>query len=181
MVFTQVNSVPLCATLSIFFVDPGEHAMVLGGTEWEDGMRTARKKKRVGRPRSPERRPVLAARVPEQFHAQILASAAISGRNASEELMARAQQSYEWEAARGTVNAMLAEAKRITARAQKVALEQTLQERGYTKVQGIEGAAWLEPGVSASRWIFANIDPIVLQKMLDRAAMRALELAGVKS
>jgi hypothetical protein len=141
-------------------------------------MRSPAKKKRVGRPRTSRRRPVLAARVPEKFLARILASAAISGRNASEELIWRAQQSYEWEAARGTVEAMLTEARRTADATRKAALEQTLRERGYTKVRAIEGAVWFEPGVHAATWIYANVDPesrVVLQEMLDQAATRAVE------
>jgi hypothetical protein len=140
--------------------------------------KSSAKRKRVGRPRAPQRRPVLAARVPEEFHARILASAAASGRNASEELIWRAQQGYEWEAKLGTAHAMLAEARRTADAALKVPLEQTLRERGYTKVQAIEGAVWFEPGIDAPTWIFANVNAenrALLQEMLDLAAQRAIE------
>jgi Arc-like DNA binding dprotein len=140
-------------------------------------------KRRVGRPRS-KHRPVLAARVPEEFLAQLQASARAHGRNASEELIWRAQQGFEWEAKLGTAQAMLAETRRIADATLKVPLEQTLRERGYTKVQAIEGAVWFEPGVNAPTWVFANVSPesrIVLQEMLDQAATRALEKLKAQS
>jgi hypothetical protein len=134
-------------------------------------MRSSVKRRRAGRPRASQRRPVLAARVPELFHARILASAAISGRNASEELIWRAEQSYEWEEARGTVQGWLAESRRTIDAAKEVPLEQTLRERGYTYVRGMNGGAWFDPGVYAIQWIAENS----MGELLERAATRALQ------
>jgi hypothetical protein len=89
-------------------------------------MRSARKKKRIGRPRAPQRRPVLAARVPEAFLARIQASARAHGRNASEELMWLAQLGLDLsealedagairEKAYSEANAVLAAAERLAA------------------------------------------------------------------
>jgi len=140
-------------------------------------MRSSAKRKRVGRSRESQRRPILAARVTEEFRARIIASAAISGRNVSEELIWRAEQSYEWEKAHGTAQAMLAGVRRATEAAKKLSLNQTLSERGYTEFKVLGGSAWFEPGVPAPRWIFApNAESrSVLQEMFDQAAMRAIE------
>jgi hypothetical protein len=143
-------------------------------------MRSSVKRKRVGRPRAPQRRPVLAARVAEEFHAQILASAAISGRNASEELIWRAQQSYEWEAKFKSQRELLRDVNRVAA----TNLHPMLRRLGYKKVDGINGTAWFEPGVDAIQWIFANVDSesrVVLQEMLDQAATRAVEKVKAQS
>jgi hypothetical protein len=58
------------------------------------------RQRQVGRPRGRVKphRPVLGARVPEEFYARIKVSAAKSGRTLSEELIWRAQQGFEWEA-----------------------------------------------------------------------------------
>jgi hypothetical protein len=137
-------------------------------------MRSSTKRKQVGRPPAPRRRPVLAARVPEEFHAQIVASAAISGRNASEELIWRAQQSYEWEAQFKSHRELLAQVNKAAA----ANLESMLRGLGYKKVHGIDGYAWFPPGVDAIQWIFATTSPesrVVLQEMFDQAAVRAIE------
>jgi hypothetical protein len=134
-------------------------------------MRSSAKRKRAGRPRAPQRRPVLAARVPEDFHARILTSAALNGRNASEELIWRAQQSFEYEARREADLKLLRDAQKMTA-------EGLLQQLGYTKVHTSSGPVWFPPGVNVIDWITATSssgDRIVLQDMLDRAAFRALE------
>src|SRR5262245_25052951 len=115
-------------------------------------MRSSTKRK-VGRPRAERRRPVLAARVPEEFHARIVASAAISGRNASEELIWRAQQSYEWEAQFKSHRELLAQVNKAAA----ANLESMLRGLGYRKVHGIDGHAWFSPGVDAIRWIEAGV------------------------
>jgi hypothetical protein len=159
-------------------------------------MRTSAKKAR-GRPRGRKapHRPVLSVRVPEELYAMVQLSARTSGRTISEEAVWSIQQRYEWEAAFENTRAVLANARRqgadiVTnvrrqlANALKVPLEQTLRERGYTRVAAIEGGVWFEPGVHAPTWIFGNFTPesrVVLQEMLDQAAMRALERAGVKS
>jgi hypothetical protein len=143
-------------------------------------MRSSAKRKRAGRPRASQRRPVLAARVPEEFHAQILASAAISGRNASEELMWRAQQSYAWEAQFKSQRELLHDVNKVAAQN----LQPMMRQLGYTKVHGLNGAAWFEPGVDAIQWIFANVNPesrVVLQEMLDLAAQRAVEKIKAQS
>jgi hypothetical protein len=159
-------------------------------------MRTSAKKAR-GRPRGRKapHRPVLSVRVPEELYEKVQVSARASGRTFSEESVWSIQQRYEWESAFEATRAMLAETRRQcasmlaeTRRAAdaslKVPLEQTLRERGYTKVAAIEGVVWFEPGVSAPTWIFSNFNSdtrLLLQEMFDQAAMRALERAGVKS
>jgi hypothetical protein len=139
-------------------------------------MRSSAKRKRAGRPRASQRRPVLAARVPQDFYAQIQADAALHGRNASEELIWRARQGYELEATLHRELAMLRDAK-------KKSVEEQLRQLGYTKVHGFkpDGSsthAWFEPGVDAIQWVFANVSPesrAVLQEMLNRAAAHAVE------
>jgi hypothetical protein len=112
---------------------------------------------------------VLSARVPKEFHAKILAAAAISGRNASEELMWRAEQSFEWEEARGTIEAWLAAARRARAvsTAKKLPIEQMLQEWGFTKVPATDGTD------DAPKWAVTN--EAVVREMLEMAAIRQLE------
>src|SRR5262245_21050150 len=149
--------------------------MVLAGTRWEDSMRTTGKKKRVGRPRATQRRPVLAARVPKEFHARILASAAISGRNASEELIWRAQQSYEWEAARGTIQAWLAEARR----AHEGSLEAALRNRGYLSVAMLpQGTAWISPDADKEKMNLAIDATKLAQDMLPGLVTALREALG---
>jgi hypothetical protein len=138
------------------------------------------RRKPVGRPRASQRRPVLAARVPEEFYARILNSAAISGRNASEELIFRAQQSYEWEATLKSCRELQAHVRKVSA----TSLQPMLRELGYTKVGGLNGSAWFEPGVDTIQWIFANVSPesrAVLQEMLNQAATLAVEKVRAQS
>src|SRR5262245_22985270 len=152
-------------------------------------MRSSKKRKQVGRPRAPRLRPVLAARVPAEFRARIVASARAHGRNASEELMWLAEQGLNWlrdlEKAGANLNNAYAEASAVLAAAQrfasedvKVGLEVELQRRGYTYVRGMNGGAWFDPGIDAVTWAFMNVGEEsrgVLQEMLDQAAMRAVE------
>jgi hypothetical protein len=135
---------------------------------------SAAKRKRVGRPRAPQRRPVLAARVPEEFYARILASAAASGRNASEELMWRAQQSYEWETAFKSSRDVLADAKKAAAETMTAALKRKLREEGYTRVNSMTGAMWLEPGVSAVQF-FNDDTRALIRELMELAAERAIQ------
>jgi hypothetical protein len=139
-------------------------------------------RKRPGRPRASQRRPVLAARVPEGFHAQILAFAAKSGRNASEELMWLAEQGIALRAALEDAGAIrekaYSEANAVLAAGHRLAgeeLEVELQRRGYTYVRGTNGGAWFDPGVNAIQWIFDSFDLASLEELLERAATRALQ------
>jgi hypothetical protein len=93
-------------------------------------------------------------------------------------MMWRAEQSYQWEAAFKSRENLLAEANRIAGETLKARLHSELRRQGYTRVSGMEGAAWFEPGVHAIKWIFANVDAesrMVLQEMLDLAAERAVK------
>lgn len=139
--------------------------------------KSSTKRKRGGRPRAPQRRPVLAARVPEDFYERIRLSAVLNGRNASEEMLWRVQQSFEYEATRKSQLELLQ-------RTQKMSAEELFRQLGYTKVYGVNGAAWFEPGVNAIQWIFANMDRetrVVLQEMLDQAATHAVEKMRTQS
>lgn len=94
-------------------------------------MRSSAKRKRVGRPRVPQRRPVLAARVPEEFFARIQASARTHGRNASEELMWLAEIGLNLETAQVDAAAIrekaYAEANAILAAADRITSEEMLE------------------------------------------------------
>src|SRR5262245_54872688 len=143
-------------------------------------MRTARKKRRIGRPPAPEgaRRPVLAARVEPAFLELLKRSATASGRNVSAELIWRARESYNLEAGIENARAFVDEVRREVQEDRKASIETVLTELGYTKVPAPHGTAWFEPGVDPVQWIFSHIDPgrhVVLQEMLDRAAIRAIE------
>jgi hypothetical protein len=137
-----------------------------------DDMKRAAKK-RVGRPpgRTAPHRPVVSGRVPEEFHKTITEAAQKSGRTISEELIWRAQQSFEWEKTFGNARKVLDDAKRVTAQN----LPAQLRAAGYRYVSGIGGGAWFDPGVDAVAWIFDNSNRDVLEEMLERAATRALE------
>jgi hypothetical protein len=148
-------------------------------------MRSSKKssaqQKRAHRPRASQRRPVLAARVPEGFRAQILAAAAKSGRNASEELMWLAEQGIVLSAALEDAGAIrekaYSEANAVLAAGHRLAseeLEVELQRRGYTYVRGTNGGAWFDPGVNAVQWIFDNFNLTSVEELLERAATRAL-------
>src|SRR5262245_26506325 len=115
--------------------------MVLAGTRREDRMRTTRKKKPVGRTRADQRRPVLAARVPEEFLARIQASARAHGRNASEELMwladFRVAALAEGEEAGAIVRRAYDEASAVLAAADRLTIDtaglEELLERAVTR------------------------------------------------
>jgi hypothetical protein len=135
-----------------------------------------KKRKRVGRPRAPQRRPVLAARVPEEFLTRIQASARAHGRNASEELMWLAEHGLNLlttlEEAGAIREHAYSEANAVLAAAQRFASEDLtaeLQRRGYTYVRGTNGGAWFDPGVNAIQWILDD------SELLERAATRALQ------
>jgi len=140
-------------------------------------MRTAGKKKRSGRQRAPQRRPVLAARVPEEFHARIAASARTHRRNASEELMWLAERGYEWEEARGAIETWLAQVRRRFDN--KLPVEQMLREWGFTKIPAIDSTV-AEPGVDAPKWVISSAD-VTREKMAEMAAIRAIEKALKRS
>lgn len=145
-------------------------------------MRTSAKKAR-GRPRgrTAPHRPVLSVRVPEELYETIQKSARTSGRTVSEEAVWRAQQSYKWEAAHRTAQAMLAETKRVTAAVQKGALEQRLREEGYTRVRDTNGRSmWIEHGAEPLQ-LFNDDTRALLQEMLNRAAERAIEKMRAQS
>jgi len=155
-------------------------------------MRSSAKRKKVGRPRAQQRRPVLAARVPEEFFARIQASAVAHGRNASEELMWLAERGYTLDTALADANAirekafnealtLLADAKRVASQEVKAELGAELQRRGYTYVRGMNGGAWFDPGVNAIQWIFDNSNVALVEELLDRVATRALEKMKARS
>ena len=133
-------------------------------------MRSSAKRKRVGRPRTAQHRPVLSARVPQDFYERIRTSAVLNGRNASEELIWRAARCFELEAD-------LERRLQLLRDAEKSAVEERMHQAGYTKMHASLGVAWFAPGVKPNDWInaCARIDPLALQEMLDRAAMRAIE------
>jgi hypothetical protein len=133
-------------------------------------------KKRVGRPpgRTVPRRPVVSGRVPEEFYETIRESARMSGRTISEELIWRAQKGFEFEKAHGEAGKMLDDARRVL----QQNLAAHLRDAGYRYVGGFGGGAWFEPGVNAVSWIFNNSNRDVLEEMLERAAVRALEKMG---
>jgi hypothetical protein len=112
--------------------------------------------------------------VPEEFYETIREAARTSGRTISEELIWRAQQSFQWEKAHGDARKVLDDAKRVTAEN----LPAHLRNAGYRYVRGINGGAWFEPSVNAIAWIFDNSNRDVLEEMLERAAIRALEKTG---
>jgi hypothetical protein len=146
------------------------------------------KRKRVGRPRAPQRRPVLAARVPQDFYERIRLSAVLNGRNISEELIWRAQRSFELDADYERRQKLLQDAAKMTG-------EGKLQELGWTKVYSVHGTAWFEPGAKATEWIhtakttdfvpvpesrFEGVDTLTLNRgtledMLNQAAALAVE------
>jgi hypothetical protein len=114
---------------------------------------------------------------PEDF-AMINKAAEDSHRSVSEEMIWRVRQSFVWEKAFGDARAVVDNAKRITGETLKIELHNYLRREGYTRIRGVEGAAWFEPGVHAINWIFATFEPesrVVLQEMLDLAATRAIE------
>jgi hypothetical protein len=147
-------------------------------------------KKRVGRPpgRTAPRRPVLStvlsARVSESFQAMVREAARASGRTISEEVIWRAEQSFVWERAHVDARSVLAEANSVATKNLEARLQEEMRRLGYTRIRGMNGAAWFEPGVNAIQWIFDSFDSssrAVLEEMLERAAARALEKLGRES
>jgi hypothetical protein len=124
--------------------------------------------------------------VSAEIHEKFVKAAEANGRTLSEEVTRRACQSFEWEAAHETAQAMLADitakAVRITEENTQAQLERELRRRGYTLVRGVNGAAWFTPGTDSITWIFeTSTSRELLEDMLERAATRALEkLAGRK-
>src|SRR5215831_14562373 len=138
-------------------------------------MRSSAKRKRVGRPRASQRRPVLAARVPEEFLERIQTSARASGRNASEELIWQAQQGYKLAQAHATAAAVVAHANKVAAELMKATLELKLREAGYSRVRDTNGRSmWIESGAQPLQ-LFNDDTRALLQEMLDQAALRAVK------
>jgi hypothetical protein len=118
---------------------------------------------------------VLAARVPEEFLHQVQASARANGRNASEEFIARARQSYEWEAAFKSARDVLANANKVAAATVKAELERKLREHGYTRVRDTNGRSmWVEAGAEPLE-LFNDDTRALLQEMFNHAAERAIQ------
>jgi hypothetical protein len=132
-------------------------------------------KKRVGRPpgRKAPHRPVVSARVPHELYEQIKREAASNGRTAGEELVYRAGQIYEWQQRFGDSLNMVAEAQRVA----EAELEFTLDRNGWRWVHGIGGTGWFPPGVEPKRWLADNMNPPILEELLERAVTRALAKA----
>jgi hypothetical protein len=103
--------------------------------------------------------------VPKELYEKIQTSARANGRTVSEEAVWRTQQSYEWEAARGTIQAWLAEARRRADVAEKLPVEQMLQKWGLTQIPAADGT---EP-----KWAITN--DATVREMREMAAMRAIE------
>jgi hypothetical protein len=139
-------------------------------------------KRTVGRPRGGKapHQPVLStsARVPAEIYEKFVKAAEASGRTLSAEVIQRACQSFEWEAAHKTIEAMRAKAEHVTEETTKRALENELQRRDYRRVRGVNGAAWFEPGVDSINWI---ADPNLLEKLLERVATRAIEKLATRA
>jgi hypothetical protein len=135
-------------------------------------------KKRLGRPpgRKAPHRPVLStsARVSEELYAEVTQAAQKAGRTISEEVVWRTGNSFEWEKAHGDIRALMAQAERVAAED----LPARLRATGYQCVRGVGGAAWFEPGVNAAAWVVNNLNKDVIEEMLERAAVRALERTG---
>jgi hypothetical protein len=133
------------------------------------------KKSRLGRPRgrrSPHRpvlSTVLSGRVDPEFLQQVKTAAKAAGRTVSEEVLFRARQGYELEAARPAIEAWMAEVRRRTN--VKLPIEQALQELGLslTKVSIIDGAAPDETKLTVT-----NPD-LARERMAGLAAIRAIE------
>jgi hypothetical protein len=85
---------------------------------------------------------VIAGRVSRELHEQIKEAAKKSGRSMSEELAWRAQSSFEWEKAFGTVTKMLND----NARMLEDNIRAALRTHGWTPVRDLTGTFWLEPG-----------------------------------
>jgi len=147
-------------------------------------------KRKVGRPRGGKApwQPTLStsARVPAETYEKFVQAAQASGRTLSAEVIHRACQSFEWEDAHKSVQAYLAESKaemeRVTAITTQRALEDELRRRGYTRIRGVNGAAWFEPGVNSITWIIdSSASRELIEGLLELAATRAIEkLAGRK-
>jgi hypothetical protein len=105
-------------------------------------------KKRVGRPRGRKapHRPVLSVRVPAEFYAEVTQAAQQSGRTISEEVIARARHSFEWEKTFGDARKLMADARRVMAGE----LRQAMIGAGYTPVVSSSGVLWAEPGSEVS-------------------------------
>jgi hypothetical protein len=133
-------------------------------------------KKRVGRPagRKAPHRPVLSARVPEEFYEEITRSARAAGRTLSEELVWRGRQAFEWEKARGTIQKWTEESRQALERG----FEAALQEKGYLPIATDQGRIWLEPGMDTSRMSISVDAAAVVRAMvpdMTQILARALE------
>jgi hypothetical protein len=116
--------------------------------------------------------------VSAEIHEKFVRAAEANGRTLSEEVTQRACQSFEWEAAHETAQAMLAKVARVTKETAQAELVRELQRRGYRYVRGINGAAWFDPGVDSITWI---ADPALLDDLLDRAVARTLETIAARA
>jgi hypothetical protein len=107
--------------------------------------------------------------VDRELHVRVVASAAVSGRNVSEEFVWYAQQGIAWEAARPEIEAWMAEVRR---RANvKLPIEQALRELGLdlTKVSVVDATVPNELKLTVT-------DPdLARERIAALAAIRAIE------
>ena len=151
-------------------------------------------KKRVGRPpgRKAPRRPVVSGRVPESLYEAIKESARASGRTVSEELIWRAEKSYEWEKAFGERAKWLAESRAKDAELEADDVEVALERRGWLRVTGAEFgyANWISPDNHSFPHNLDLTDPAAeaarkeqirqlgqLESALERVVVRAMKAA----
>lgn len=108
-------------------------------------------------------RPVIAGRVSQELYGRIKAAAEASGRSMSEELAWRAEQAIAWEKAHGTIQGLLAEARRITDRN----IEAELRKRGFTPVRLLpQGKAWVSPDADKAKLNLAiDVDKLAIEML----------------
>jgi hypothetical protein len=126
-------------------------------------------KKRVGRPpgRKAPRRPVLSARVPEDFYEEIKAAAQRSGRTMSEEIVWRARQTIHIQVvpanhyydADGRLVPYPSDPnepinsphlQRLLDDSRVGNIREVMRAEGFTQIHDLLGNYWAEPGVAAA-------------------------------
>jgi hypothetical protein len=119
-------------------------------------------KKRVGRPpgRKAPRRPVLSARVPEEFYEEIAAAAQRSGRTMSEELVWRARQAFPTAIISVEAGHFIEPSGRVSpdppatqewlANLTPAQLRQALHAHGFLNFHDFLGSFWCDPGTPAA-------------------------------
>lgn len=103
-------------------------------------------------------------RFDETLHRKLKKSAEKRGLSLNSEILNRLEQSFQWDEAAGSARQLLADARKAVEKD----LKSALLANGYTRLPGLNGGAWLEPGLDPLKVAFWT-EPTAFQEAQEKA------------